>query len=73
MYVSVNVDPEDVLEELDDAELREILAKREKKTFHAQHIEDERYLLEQIWLHYRGQDAPYCLREYVWRVLGKII
>jgi len=72
MYVSVNVDPEDVLEELDDAELREVLAKREKKTS-GQLVEDERYLLEQIWLHYRGQDVPYCLREYVWRVLGKAL
>jgi hypothetical protein len=73
MYVSVNVDPEEVLEELDDDVLRDILSKREKKTCHGQLIEDERYLLEQIWLHYRGKDAPYCLREYVWRVLGKVI
>jgi hypothetical protein len=73
MYVSVNVSADEILEEMDDDQLREILAKREKKVMHGQLVEDERYLLEQIWLHYRGQDAPYCLREYVWRVLGKVL
>lgn len=75
MYVSVDVDvdPEDVLQELDDDKLREILAKREKKVMHGQLVEDERYLLEQIWLHYRGTDVPHCLSEYLWRVLGKAL
>jgi hypothetical protein len=73
MYVSVNVDADDVLEEIDDNQLREILAKREKRAAHGQLIVDEAYLLEQIWLHYRGTDAPHCLREYIWRVLGKAL
>jgi hypothetical protein len=73
VYVHVNIDPTEVLEDMDDDQLREELTRREKKIFNAQHVEDERYLLEQIWLHYRGQDVPYCLREYVWRVLGKVI
>lgn len=73
MYVSVHVDLEDVLEDIDDDVLREFLANREKKVMHGQLLEDERYLLEQIWLHYRGQEVPRCLSEYVWRVLGKAI
>lgn len=73
MYVSVNIDAEDILDEIDDDALRDLVAKREKKVMHGQLVEDERYLLEQIWLHYRGQSVPHCLSEYVWRVLGKAI
>lgn len=74
-YVSVHVDAEDVLEELDDEEIRAEIARREKKGAPAGCCPiDDRALLERIWLHFRSSgDAPECLREYIWRVLGKAL
>lgn len=71
--VTVDVDACDVLEELDDETLRDELAKRK-----GNHIPDplaERALLEKVWLHFRDrpQEAPQCLRDYLWDVLGKIL
>lgn len=74
-YVSVHVDASEVLEDLDDEDIQKEVERRERtKAPVGCAATDERYLLEQIWMHYRNQaDVPYCLREYLWRVLGKAL
>lgn len=74
-YVSVHVDASEVLEDLDDEDLRKEIERREKRAapVGSRPIED-RELLEQVWLHFRERgDAPYCLREYIHRTLGKVL
>lgn len=71
----VHIDASEVLEDLNDEDIRKELARREK--IHAPPGTapiDDRELLERVWLHFRELgDAPECLREYMWRVLGKVL
>ena len=72
MYVNVSVDvsAEDVLAELDDVQLAEITAKRLNKVKE----EHPRVLLEQVFYEFaRRADAPICLREYLYQVLGRTL
>jgi predicted methyltransferase MtxX (methanogen marker protein 4) len=67
--VSVEVDVEDVLQEIDDKHLLEELKSRNLEA-----PVDCSALLERVWLTFRDRgDAPTDLREYVWQVLGKAL
>lgn len=71
MYVNVSVDvnPEDVLEELSNEELAHIVAKRTKTE-----TENPSVLLERVYQEFRTRgDAPQCLRDYIYDVLGRIL
>lgn len=74
-YVSVHVDASDVLEELDVKDIEAELQRRSKVTapVGCREVYDQE-LLEQVFMHYRDKpDVPYCLREYIYRVLGRIL
>jgi hypothetical protein len=73
--LTVHVDASDVLEELSDEELQGEVGRRAKQKAPPGSSEaQDRHLLEQVWQTFRGRgDAPPCLREYVWRVLGKVL
>jgi len=74
-YVSVCVDPADVLDELSDEELQAEIARRDERMAPVGCApETDDWLLQQIYDHYRlRSDAPRCLQEYIWRKLGKVI
>ena len=74
-YVSVHVDAGEVLEEMDDDDLAKEIARHEKRKAPTGCAPvDDDWLLERIWQHYRGKsDTPDCLREYIYRKLGRII
>lgn len=71
-YVNVHIDGQDVLDEMNDDEIRKELFRRESKGKQGP-PETEDVLLEQIFQYYRGKDNPYCLREYIYRKIGRII
>lgn len=63
----------DVLGQLDDDVLVKELESRELSG-----IPDPRAskaMLEKVWLHFRDRphDAPECLRDYLWAVLGRTL
>jgi hypothetical protein len=67
--VGVDVDPEDVLRELTNEELANIVAKRTKTE-----TENPTVLLERVYHEFRRRgDAPECLRDYIYDVLGRIL
>jgi NifB/MoaA-like Fe-S oxidoreductase len=67
MFVTVQVDADDVIEELDDATLKEAYEKRIG-------VASTPDLLESIYQHFRGRsDNPECLREFMYRSLGRIL
>jgi hypothetical protein len=67
--VDVEVSAEDVLEELSDEELARIVAARTKIS-----SENPAVLLERVYEEFRTRgDAPQCLRDYIWDVLGRIL
>lgn len=71
MYVrvDVDVDPEEVLRELSNEELAEIVAKRTKDA-----SVTPRVLLARVYEEFRTRgDAPQCLRDYIYDVLGRIL
>ena len=74
-YVSVHVDADEVLEDIDDDDLAKEVARREKLNAPGACAPvDDAWLLERIWMHYRGKaDTPECLREYIYRKLGRIL
>lgn len=73
-YVSVHVDVDDVLGELDDDEIRQELTRREAKNApSASKALEDGDLLEQIYQHFRSIEAPWCLREYIYRKLGRCL
>ena len=74
MYVTceVDVDPCDVLDELTDDELIEEL-KRRKKELVAEMDMGTKGCVEQLYMQYRGKDAPEPLRTLVWSVLGRVL
>ena len=74
-YVSVHVDASEVLEDLDDEDIQKELERRERiKAPSGSRPVGDTQLLEQVWWHFRDRgDAPPCLREYIWRVLGKAL
>ena len=45
-------------------ELREVLRNRG---------DSDEFKLEQIWLAFRGKDAPQCLADYLWATIGKAL
>ncbi len=75
-YIEVFVDSEDVFEEMTNAELLAELAKRNAMPKAPEiapgGITDEQ-LLEQVWCEMRGTPASPALREYIWRVLGRVL
>jgi hypothetical protein len=71
MYVSVDVevDPEDVLDQCSDQEVARLAAKRLKQL-----TADQQVLLERVFYEFaRRGDAPQCLREYLYEVMGKTL
>lgn len=74
-YVSVHIDASEVLEDLDDEDIQKEMERRERvKAPGGSRPVPDAELLEQVWRHFRDRgDAPPCLREYVWRVLGRVI
>lgn len=72
--VEVYVDGQDVLDELDDEALQAEVQRREKRKapVGTEPTSDD-MLLDQIWRHYRGEDVPQCLSEYIWRKIGKCL
>lgn len=74
-YVEVYVDGSDVLDDLDDKALREELDRRSRKNAPVGCRETyDAELLEQTYWHFRDRGgAPDCLREYIFRVLGKTL
>lgn len=72
-YVTVHVDASETLEEMSDEALREEMERREKKAMAGCEPETEAWLLQQIYEHFRSGGAPRCLREYIWRKLGRVL
>jgi hypothetical protein len=72
-YVEVFVDGSEVLNDLDEEALREELDRRaRKKAPVGGHEISDKQLLEQTYWHFRDNaGAPECLREYIYRLLGK--
>jgi len=74
-YVEVHVDASDVLEELSDKEVLAELNRRSAKNAPAacREVYDHE-LLEQTYYYFRDhRGAPDCLREYIYRVLGRTL
>jgi hypothetical protein len=73
-YVRVYVEPDEVLEEIDDDDLKKELARRKLPGVDVSDPSEDRLLLEQAYEQLRGrEDVPAQLREYVWRVLGRVL
>jgi hypothetical protein len=73
-YVEAYVSGDEVLEEMSIEEIQSYLVKRQSKDAPAGSRETyDKELLEQIYLHYRGKDTPFCLREYIHRTLGRVL
>lgn len=74
-YISVDVDVFDVLHELEDEDIQKEVERRSRvKAPPGSKPVGDNQLLEQVWWHFRDRsDAPPCLREYIWRVLGKAL
>ena len=74
MYVTyeADIDPQDVLDELTDDELVDELKRRRKESL-AEVALDTKGCIEQLYMQYRGKDAPEPLRTLVWSVLGRVL
>lgn len=74
-YIEVHVDAREVLKEMDIEEIHRELDRRSGKQAPAGTEEmTDRMLLEKVWMDFRARgNAPESLREYIWRVIGKVL
>lgn len=72
--VSVYVDLAEMFDDVNDDDLAAEVQRREKRKapVGTKPTSDE-ILLDQIWRHYRGEDVPQCLSDYIWHKLGKCL
>lgn len=70
-YASVEVEVSDVLEQLEEKDLEEELRRRDSRRVD---VGTDTVLLQEIYETFRRRgDAPPCLREYIYRRLGRAL
>lgn len=70
-YASVEIDVSEVIDQLDEKDLEAELKRRDSQRMD---VGTDTVLLNEVYEVFRRRgDAPQCLREYIYRKLGRIL